>query len=423
MRAVVVGSGGREHALSSRLAREGCEVFAIPGNAGISSPIKRFPGISPEDPQKIRQCVEGVSPDLVVIGPEAPLVNGVADLLRESGWRVFGPSLQGARLEGSKVFAKEFMERRGIPTAPFEVAGDLKEVERIVGSKSRRECVVVKADGLRGGKGVVIVRDPRELPWALNRLRETEPPGGERYVVEGFLAGEEMSFHVLMDESGFYPLLPSQDHKTIDEFDLGPNTGGMGAYAPTSLLTRELEEKIIRRIVLPVWEGLREEGIPYRGVLYCGLMIVEGDPYVLEFNVRFGDPECQAILGLLQGNLGEILLAVAEGRLREIPPPSFEKGYALDLVLAGGGYPGSPWKGIPLSLPKTLPPGIELYFAGVEEQEGVLVTSGGRVLHILARAPTLESAYTTAYSFCERVRFPTCHYRRDIGLKELLRTL
>lgn len=421
MRVAILGSGGREHALSARLAEERHEVLAIPGNAGFFPPIKRLSGISPEDPEDLCSYLEKWKPDLVVIGPEAPLVRGIGDYLRGKGFHVFGPDRAGAQLEGSKVFAKEFMKRHGIPTAEFTIARDLKEVKEILSRTPRGEPAVIKADGLRGGKGVVIVREPREVEFALMRLKEGAPSEGDAYLVERFLSGEEMSFHVLMDESGFYPLLPSQDHKTVDEFDLGPNTGGMGAYAPTTLLTPELEEKIIKRIVLPVWEGLREEGIPYRGVLYCGLMIVEGEPYVLEFNARFGDPECQVILGLWEGEFGEFLLSVAEGRLKELPPPSFREGYALDLVLASGGYPGSHLKGIPLSLPKTVPPGITLYFAGVEEEGGVLVASGGRVLHILARASTLESACTKAYAFCETVRFPACHYRRDIGLRELLR--
>lgn len=424
MRIVVVGSGGREHALAWHLSRGGHEVWAIPGNGGYRPPLHRVAHIKDYHPEKILEFLKENPPDLVAIGPEAPLAEGIADLLRGSGFKVFGPGRSGALLEASKSFAKEFMQRHGIPTAPFTIASSPEEALTFL---SRRSIypVVLKANGLRGGKGVVVARDFHEAERAVLRLQGSEKDGKrEPLIIEEYLAGEEVSFHALFDGSGFIPLLPSQDYKRAYDFDKGPNTGGMGAYAPVSLVNSELNTKILERIVRPTWEGLKSEGIAYQGVLYFGLMIVQGDPYVLEYNVRFGDPECQVILALWQrDDLADYLLHCCDDRLSTLPPPEWRPGYAVCIVMASGGYPGATLGKMELHLPEELPPSVLLHPAGVEGEDSRLYTTGGRVLHVVAQSLTLEAACNKAYGVVEQCAWYGCNYRRDIGLREIARAM
>lgn len=421
MRALILGSGGREHALAWKLAGEGVEVVCAPGNAGMAS-LGPCLEVDPADSVAVAELAARQGVDLVVVGPELPLCRGVVDELEARGVRAFGPGRAAAELEGSKVFAKEFMARHGIPTAPFEVFDDPRAARRYVERKGGP--LVVKADGLAAGKGSIVAHGPGEALEALELIMERRAFGeaGRRVVVEEYLEGEEASLLVITDGEHALPLPAAQDHKRLLDGDRGPNTGGMGAYSPAPVVTPELLSAVMERVVRPTLRGMAAEGRPYRGVLYVGLMVVRGRPFVLEYNVRFGDPEAQPILVRMREPLVELLLAAREGRLVE-RPLRFDPRPAVCVVMASRGYPGRYERGKPIE-------GVEraeslgdvvVFHAGTALQGGRLVTAGGRVLGVTALGRDFAEAIQRAYRAVECIRFEGACFRRDIGHRALRR--
>jgi phosphoribosylamine--glycine ligase len=420
VRVLVVGSGGREHALAAKLARspEVSELLCAPGNGGTSA----IPGVEnvPVQAQDVPALValaraRGV--DFVVVGPEAPLVDGLCDALAEAGIEAFGPRRAAAQLEGSKAFSKRFMQKHGIPTARAHVFDDAAAALAHVRALGRP--LVVKADGLAAGKGVIVAATVAETEQAITRVMTDREFGaaGARVVLEERLEGEEVSYHVLLDGERFVPLAPAQDHKRVFDEDRGPNTGGMGAYSPVPVVTKEVEQRILERVVEPTVAGLRAEGITYRGVLFIGLMIKDGEPHVVEYNVRFGDPEAQVLLARLHGDLLPLLRATARGELDRVRV-EWEAPAAICIVLAAGGYPGAYDKGLPirgLAAAAQLP-GVEVFHAGTAAQkDGEVVTAGGRVLAVSAHGGSIAQAVERAYGAAARIEFQGVHYRRDIA--------
>jgi phosphoribosylamine--glycine ligase len=417
MKVLVVGGGGREHALAWKLARSTdrarslVEVFCAPGNAGTA----REPGctnIPAASTDEVAQAAAELLVDLVVVGPEKPLVEGLSDRLRAEGILCLGPSREAARLEGSKVFAKEFMNRHGIPTAHHVVAESPEEARSAVSDMGLP--IVLKADGLAAGKGVVVCRSEEEAHNTIGAFMVDRSlgPAGDRFVVERMLSGWEATILALTDGTHIAELPPSQDHKPIGEGNTGPNTGGMGVLCPHPGMGREVLERFRSDILWPTLEGIHAEGLDYRGVLYFGLMIQDGHPYLLEYNVRFGDPEAQAVLPLLDADLAELLKRVSEGNMGPIDLPTNGRASCV-VVAASGGYPSSYLKGYPVSgLEKCESP---VFIAGAEEQNGRTVTSGGRVLAVCGLGPDLSAARQAAYGDLERISFEDMYYRRDIG--------
>ncbi len=418
LKILLVGGGGREHAIAWRLARSPSvgEVHCAPGNPGIAR-VARIAAVAEPD---VPAYAGDNDIDLVVVGPEAPLVAGLADRLRASGIKVFGHSAAAARLEGSKVFAKQFMERHGIPTAPFLVAESMSEAEKAVGNLG--DDVVVKADGLAAGKGVIVCSEASAALAAARSMlvdREFGAAGG-RVVIERRLEGHELSIIAITDGRGHRLLMPAQDHKQVRDGDNGPNTGGMGAYAPAHRLAPpELIVRVEREILVPVIEGMREEGNPLSGVLYAGIMIDEdGAPHVLEFNVRFGDPETQPQMLMLRSDLATLMTEADGGNVSRVEV-SWHDGVAVTVVLAASGYPGTPRKGDAIRGLDTV---VEdeshvIFHAGTVESDGKVVTAGGRVLGVSARDTDLEGARREAYGMVDRLRFEGMHFRSDIGSK------
>jgi phosphoribosylamine--glycine ligase len=425
MKVLVIGNGGREHALIWKLAAEEAveAVFCAPGSDGMCPPARRVE-IAGGDAEGLVRFARDEGIDLTVVGPEAPLVAGLADRFAEAGLAVVGPTAAAARLEGSKVFAKEFMDRHRIPTARHEVHAQAASALASLEQGRFSFPVVIKADGLAAGKGVVIASDLPQARQALAEMMEERVFGdaGDRVVLEEFLAGEEASVMVLSDGEHVLTLPPSQDHKQVFDGDRGPNTGGMGAYSDDGILPAGLMDRILKSIVLPTVRGMAAEGHPFRGVLYAGLMLTETGPKVLEFNVRFGDPETQAVLPRLQGSLAETLHLLTRGRLDRAhlatgPEP------AVCVVLASGGYPGAYPKGKViqgLEMAGQLA-GVTVFHAGTRRQEDRFVTAGGRVLGVTARGADLEAAVLRAYEAVNQIHFEGMHYRRDIALKGLRR--
>jgi phosphoribosylamine--glycine ligase len=422
---LVIGSGGREHALVWKLARSAAveQVLCAPGNPGIAQEPKAV--CVPADPAnagQIARLAADHTVDLIVVGPEAPLVAGLADELTRRGLLVAGPSQQAARLEGSKIFAKQFMRRHHIPTADFVACDDLptarQHLERWGGP------VVIKADGLAAGKGVVVAANREEAERVLEPLLSGSlvGEGGRRIVLEQRLEGEEVTLLSLTDGKAVLPLAPAQDHKRIWDDDRGPNTGGMGAYCDDSILSDEMARRILDEIVRPTVDGLRAEGIPYRGVLYCGLMITADGPQVIEYNVRFGDPEAQAVLFRLESDLAKLLTAVARGELHN-ETLAWKRGASACIVASSEGYPGSYPVGRPIEgLERAEAGGAKVFHAGTAMKDGRVVTAGGRVLGITARGADLGAATRAAYEAISQIHFEGMHYRRDIGRKGLMRS-
>ncbi|AFV75651.1 phosphoribosylamine--glycine ligase [Thermus oshimai JL-2] len=412
MKVLVVGSGGREHALLWKAAQSPLveRLYAAPGNAGMAELAELVPWNGEVEALADWALREGI--DLTLVGPEAPLVEGIADAFQERGLKIFGPTQKAAMIEGSKAFAKALMERYGIPTARHRTFQDpllaLEYLEEV------GVPIVVKDSGLAAGKGVTVAFDLHTAKQAVaNILNRAE--GGE-VVIEEYLEGEEATVLALTDGKTILPLLPSQDHKRLLDGDQGPMTGGMGAIAPYPMdpaTLKAVEERILR----PLLEGLEAEGVVYRGVVYAGLMLTKEGPKVLEFNARFGDPEAQALLPLLENDLVELALKVAEGRLAGTRL-SWKEGASACVVLAAPGYPESPKKGIPLHLPEP-PEGVLLFHAGTRREEGRLVSAGGRVLNVVGLGATLEEALERAYGFIPRIGFPGAVYRKDIGARAL----
>jgi phosphoribosylamine--glycine ligase len=424
MRILVVGGGAREHALCWKLAGEpGVDrVTCAPGNAGIARAFTCVP-VDPADPEAVLALAEQQQIDLTMIGPEAPLARGVADLFSARGRAVFGPRRLAAQLETSKAFAKDFMRRHGVPTARYRVCGDAETALAAIQLGEFGDRLVVKADGLAAGKGVVVADDRSQAESAVRTAMIDRAFGeaGSIVVLEERLEGPEVSFFVIADGEHGVPLVAAQDHKRIFDGDRGPNTGGMGAFAPSPIVDENMQARILREIVRPVLHGLIVEGSPYRGVLYCGLMLTLDGPKVIEFNVRFGDPEAQVVLPMIAEPLAPLFWAAATGTLRTGRVRVTDEPH-VGVVLAAKGYPGEIESGQKIEgldrLAKDCPD-VLAFFAGVTEKNGALVTSGGRVMTVVAKGATFEAAISRAYDGVSRVHFEGMQYRRDIGKKAL----
>ncbi|MCU0660977.1 MAG: phosphoribosylamine--glycine ligase [Myxococcota bacterium] len=421
MKVLVVGSGGREHALCWKIALSPLvtEVIAAPGNAGIALRA-RCVDVAAENVEGLLELALREKVDLVVVGPEAPLVAGLADRLRERGIPVFGPSAQAAQLEGSKTFSKELMQRHGIPTAAFSTHRDLdsalKAVERFEG-----QCVV-KADGLAAGKGVVVCSSLDEARSAVRAMLQDKAFGeaGGTVVVEELLRGEEASVLAITDGKRVLPLVAAQDHKAAYDGDTGPNTGGMGAYAPAPVVTSALMARVQREVLEATVQAMAKEGRPFSGLLYAGLMIERGQPKVLEFNVRFGDPECQPLLALMKDDLVPLLLGAASGHLEQ-DHIAFHDGATMCVVLAAGGYPGPYAKGQPIrGLDEAAKvEGALVFHAGTRLEGSKVIAAGGRVLGVVGRGKTYEEAARIAYACADKIQWEGMRMRRDIGHRVL----
>jgi phosphoribosylamine--glycine ligase len=421
VKVLVVGSGGREHALAWKLLQSPRvqQVTCVPGNGGTAS-MKRCQNLAlgVNDFEGIARfaLVNGVS--LVVVGPEVPLAAGITDFLMDQGVVVFGPTRAGAQIEASKAWAKELMLEARIPTARSAVFRDEKAAQAYV--RSQGVPIVIKADGLAAGKGVTVATTLADASEAIAAVMGGQfGEAGNQIVIEDCLAGQEVSVLALTDGITIRPLLPAQDHKRIGDGDTGPNTGGMGAYAPAPIVTPELMERIQTEILEPAIAALRRRKIDYRGVLYAGLMITPaGDPQVIEFNCRFGDPETQAVLPLLDTPLEDLLLACAQQRLGDMPPIAWKPGAATCVVVAADGYPGSYQKGNPITgIDAAEAQGAVVFHAGTQLKQQALVTDGGRVLGVTAVGETFDSAIANAYAAVHSIHFDGMYYRQDIGYR------
>jgi phosphoribosylamine--glycine ligase len=424
MNVLVVGGGGREHALVWKL-RQSPRVQALwcaPGNAGIAEQAECVP-VAPDDLKGLQRFASEQKIDLTVVGPELPLTLGLVDRFAAAGLRAFGPTAAAARLEGSKAFAKELLRHERVPTAFFGVFTAPEDAVRFIGEVGAP--IVVKADGLASGKGVFMCATVAEAIDAVDELMRARLFGdaGSRVVVEEFLEGEEVSFMALTDGTTVLPLATSQDHKRALDGDRGPNTGGMGAYSPAPIVTPALRDRIVHEILEPVIRGLGRQGIVYRGLLYAGLMIDGEQAKVLEFNVRFGDPEAQVLLARLRSDLAELLERTVEGRLAGATVDWDERA-AVCVVLAAEGYPGAVERGRPIDGLEALrgwPDGV-VFHAATRRADGRIVTDGGRVLGVTAVGDTIGQAVDAAYGAVGRIGFPGIHYRNDIGHRALART-
>jgi phosphoribosylamine--glycine ligase len=424
MKVLVIGNGGREHAIGLKLSQSPLKpdlIFA-PGNPGMEELGECFT-VALDDFRGLLTLAQVQKVDLTIVGPEQPLVGGLVDLFEANGLRIFGPDRQAAALEGSKAFAKDFMARHGIPTARYRTFRSLETARahlREVGAP-----IVIKASGLAGGKGAVVCMTLQEAESALQSMLGPKAVfglAGSEVVMEEFMTGEEASVFALTDGEAFVLLPSAQDHKRVGDGDTGPNTGGMGAYAPAPLMTPELVEEMSRTIVTPTLKGMRQEGMNYRGILYVGLMITPQGPKVVEFNCRFGDPETQVVLPILEEDLLDLILASLDGRLGSIKVAPPEE-WAAVVVLASKGYPGPYPTGIPITGLNQVGsvPRAHAIHAGTKRLQGELVTAGGRVLGIVGTGASLEEAIDVAYSAVPKVEFEGALYRRDIGKKGLAR--
>lgn len=425
MKVLVVGSGGREHALVWKLSQSPhvSKLYCAPGNAGSRQQAEPVP-IAVDDISTLRDFAVAQRIELTVVGPELPLALGITDAFAERGLCVFGPTRAAAQLEASKAFAKTFMWEQGIPTAEAVICDDLATAQDYI--RRHHGPLVVKADGLAAGKGVTVCQTPDEALQAVQQAMQEQVFGaaGSRVMLEDYLAGEEASFHVLVDGETVLPLPTSQDHKRIYDGDQGPNTGGMGAYAPAPVITEALHKRILTEIIEPTVQGMAARGTPYRGVLYTGLMIVEERPYVIEFNARFGDPEAQALLVRLADDLLPLLDGAARGSLRGLRAECVPEA-AVCVVMAAEGYPGVYATGIPIMGLETVAQYADtwVFHAGTDIHDGHVVTSGGRVLGVTARAASIALAIPQAYRAVQQLRWPGVHYRRDIGYRALQRAV
>jgi phosphoribosylamine--glycine ligase len=417
MKVLVIGAGGREHALvwSITQSRRVSEVVCTPGNAGIAQLARCIPA-SQKDLDDLLRVTAAESPDLVVVGPELPLSLGLVDELQRRSIPVFGPTRKAAQLESSKSFAKRFMQRHKIPTAAYAVA--TSEQQAMESIDLFHLPVVIKADGLASGKGVIVCETKREAAEAISGLMAGKLLGSVQssIVIEEFLTGEEISFLTLTDGKHVAPLVPAQDHKRIGEGDKGPNTGGMGVYSTDGMVDDQMRDWILHHIAVPAVTGMAAEDSPFVGVLYCGLMMTARGPMVLEFNARFGDPETQAILARLDSDLVATLEACVEGRLSDTEM-RWKPGASVCVIAASAGYPGSYVTGRPITglEEASRAPGVEIFHSGTALVEGHFVTEGGRVLGVTAAAATLDQSLSLAYDALDRIHFEGIYYRRDIG--------
>jgi phosphoribosylamine--glycine ligase len=417
MKVLILGSGGREHALAWAVKRSPrvTQVVCAPGNGGMAQ-IARCVPVDLKSLSAMIRLAEAEEPDLTIVGPELPLSLGIVDELQQRGLRVFGPTRAAAMLESSKGFAKRFLQRHNIPTPNYAVCSSTAEVEKAI--EMFHPPIVVKADGLAAGKGVIICESRHIASEAAQSLFTGALLGTpeQQLVIEEFLEGDEVSFLCLSDGKHVAPLVPAQDHKRIGEGDTGPNTGGMGVYSTDSLLDPAMSEWILHHIAEPTVQGMAAEETPFTGVLYCGLMMTARGPQVLEFNARFGDPETQAILVRLECDLVDVLEACVDGRLADTPL-RWSPGAAACVVASSGGYPGSYKSGLPITglAAAAQIPSVHVFHAGTAQVGGQIVTAGGRVLGITAAADSLDQALARAYQAMAEISFEGMYYRRDIG--------
>jgi len=416
MKVMVVGSGGREHALAWKLARSPKVqvVYVAPGNGGTALD-KRLQNLPITDPEVLAAFAEREGIHFTVVGPEAPLAAGIVDLFRAKGLRIFGPTKAAAQLESSKDFAKAFMHRHGIPTAKYQTFSDAAQAHAYIDQEGAP--IVIKADGLAAGKGVVVAMTAEEAHSAIDVMLADNRLGdaGARVVIEEFLAGEEASFIVVCDGKNVVALATSQDHKRLLDGDAGPNTGGMGAYSPAPVVTPTLHARALREIIMPTIRGMEKDGIPYTGFLYAGLMIdAEGNPKTLEFNCRMGDPETQPIMARMKTDLYDVLDRAIDGKLDGMEL-DWDRRTALGVVMAAHNYPDTPRKGdVITGIPKETEDSVTFH-AGTTLKDGVLTTNGGRVLCVVGLADTVKAAQRAAYNAIEQIHFDGAQYRTDIG--------
>jgi phosphoribosylamine--glycine ligase len=429
MKVLVIGGGGREHALAWKLAQSHKvqAVYVAPGNGGTARD-KRLENVQITEVKALREFAQSENIELTVVGPETPLAAGVVDEFRAHGLRIFGPTQAAAQLESSKAFSKAFMKRHNIPTAEYETFTDAQAAHDYVNAKGAP--IVVKADGLAAGKGVVVAMTTQEAHEAIdfmlldNKLGVTHNAGGARVVIEEFLQGEEASFIVLCDGKNVLPLATSQDHKRLLDADLGPNTGGMGAYSPAPVVTPDVHARAMREIIVPTIRGMEKDGVPFSGFLYAGLMIdAQGQVKTLEFNCRMGDPETQPIMMRLKTDLVDVLLAATDGKGEVFKDLEldWDRRTAVGVVLAAEGYPLNPRKGDAIHGLPADTDDVVVFHAGTQSQDGQVVTSGGRVLCVTALGGTLRLAQQQAYEVVKGIGFDGMQYRKDIGHRALQR--
>ena len=419
MNILVIGSGGREHALYWKLSEspQTEQIYAIPGNPGMGASA----AIALDDHAAILRFVKEHEIGLVVVGPEVPLMNGLVDELEAAGIRAFGPRANAAEIEGSKSFAKDLMKKYGIPTARYEVFTAAEPARAYI--RQEGAPIVVKADGLAAGKGVIVAMTEQEALDAVDAIMEDHSFGdaGARVVIEEFMEGEEASLLAFTDGTTIRPMISAQDHKRAYDGDRGPNTGGMGTYVPASVMTPEMTERAVEEILKPTIAAMAKEGRVYRGCLYLGLMVTADGPKVVEFNARFGDPETQVVLPLLDSDLVAIMCACADGTLADVPI-RWKDGAAVCVVLASGGYPGHYEKGQEIhGLADAEAMGALVFHAGTAMKDGKLVTNGGRVLGVVGRGADISSAVDAAYAAATKISFKDAYYRKDIAHRALER--
>jgi len=418
---LVVGSGGREHTLVWKLAQSPKvnKIYVAPGNGGIEG-LAEIVDIKVDDIEGLAAFVQNNAIDLTIVGPELPLVRGIVDVFTKKNLRIFGPTKEASRLEGSKVFTKEICRKYDIPTSNFEIFDNPKEAKDYIDKTDKSQ--VIKADGLAAGKGVIVTKDKEEAREAVELIMVDKKFGkaGERIVIEERLYGGEVSILVFSDGENILPLASSQDHKQIYDGDKGPNTGGMGAYSPAPVITDDIFKEIIDKIMKPAIYGMQKEGYPYRGVLYAGLMLTDEGPKLLEFNVRFGDPESQAIFPRLKGDLVEAIEATIDGRLDKVKL-EWDERPCVCVVMASGGYPGSYEKGKEIfGLEKTKDlKDIVIFHAGTRKEDNRILTNGGRVLGVTGLGNDIREAVDKTYSAINLISFDNMYYRKDIGKKAL----
>ncbi|HEX2678431.1 MAG TPA: phosphoribosylamine--glycine ligase [Polyangiales bacterium] len=414
---MIVGSGGREHAIAAKVATSPLvkDLLCAPGNGGTAAIARNVP-VNPEDVAAVVALAKSEKVDFVIVGPEAPLVLGLVDALNDAGILAFGPKREAARMEGSKVWSKQFMQRHGVPTAESAMFSEVDAAEAFV--KKSGKAWVVKADGLAAGTGVVVAADVAETLEAIDRIMRKREFGeaGAQVVLEERLFGQEVSYHVILDGERFVPLAAAQDHKRLQDHDLGPNTGGMGAYSPPPVVTAEVEKKILERVVAPSVAGFKKDGVDFRGALFIGLMVDDGEPKVLEYNVRFGDPETEVLMARYGGDVLPLFLGSARGDLRDVKP-RWETPASLCVVIAAPGYPGTVKKGLPITGLDAADrvPGVRVLHAGTKREGDTVTANGGRVLCVTASGPNIDAVAASAYAAVDQIRFEGMQFRRDIG--------
>lgn len=419
LKLLVVGSGAREHTLVWKLSQSSlvAQIYATPGNAGTSLLAENL-DVKPNDLGALAQAAQGRDIDLTVVGPEAPLAAGIVDVFRSRNLPVFGPTKAATRIESSKIFSKELMQKYGIPTAHSRTFTSFDQAKDYV--KSQPSPIVIKADGLAAGKGAIVAQSTEEAVGALSDVMQKRIFGdaGDRVLIEECLTGKEVSLLAFTDGIAVVPMLPACDYKRVGDNDEGANTGGMGSYSPPGFFGADMIQRVRNTVLEPAVRAMAEEGCPYTGVLYAGLIITDAGPKVIEFNARFGDPETQALLPLLESDLAEIMLAVVDGRLGEIDI-KWGGEACVGVVMASGGYPGSYETGLPITGLNELDADIVAFHAGTKTSDGTMLTDGGRVLTVVGKGSTIADARDRVYNNIPRIHFKGSHYRKDIGEREV----